>query len=1084
VSSSRVGGPAGRRRTFRRNAWIAAAVGALVALSVVSAAGAARPGPVAPAQAGKFTPVNVPLGVSNKPQTVIVQLAGDPVTVSDANSAAPFTQGQWDSHRDQLKSEQAPVTSQIRQLGGQVLGTYQLAYNGIKVRIAANKAEALESVPNVVAVHPVDIVKPDNVHGVPLVGGPAVWGGSPSFAGEHIKIADIDTGIDYTHADFGGSGNPLDYTNALASDTLPANPAWFGPGAPKVKGGVDLVGDDYNADPNSSAFQPIPHPDPNPLDCNGHGTHTAGTMAGFGVLSNGHTYTGPYNATTVSGNSWNVGPGVAPKADLYAVRVFGCAGSTDVVVDAIEWAVANHMDVINMSLGSPLGSANSPDAVASTNAARDGVIVIASSGNEGPNAYMTGTPAVSPGALSVAANDPTQTFPGANLTLTKADASSGGTLTAIVANGFAPLPPGPFNLKVIFSSPGTISLGCSVAQDTVGGPIPPNTFIVVARGTCARVAKAIFGQQAGAAGVIMVNNSTSFPPFEGPITNDPDPPGPPLFGGFNFTVTIPFLGVPGGSSPSASAAGVQLIAADGGKVAETATNLSNPTYQALASFSSFGPTTGDSSLKPNVTAPGVSIASAGMGTGSGPAILSGTSMAAPHTTGTAALVKQAHPDWGKVKYWEAAISNTADPGMVAGYSTRGAGTGFIRAVPATQTQVVALGSLGRGGGDDDDNHEGGRHGGNAQTATLSFGFNELSRDFSQNATIQLRNFSNSPQSFSVSDALDQGSPHTLSISNPTVTVGPRGQRDVQVRLSVPLSTAGGASLPGFTPFSDLAGLVVFTPVGGSNNGVTLRVPYSMVPQGISNVSTSIDSKQLNKTGSTTAKTTNKSQVQGTADWYAWGIWDSRTKALGSNDIRAVGASSVGGGVIQFAISTFHRWSNATQNEFDVFVDVNNDGNPDYDVVAADLGGLTTGTVNGEDVVAVFDLNEGGGTIDFVTDAPTDSSTMVLPVDLSLLSDSNPATSLDGTVNKRFTYWVTGFGLTDNSADTTASKAVYNPFTPAVSNGMFDVLAPNGTATEPLTVNSAEQALSPALGWLVVSHENPSGEPEAQLIGLH
>ena len=264
MSSSRVGGPAGRRRTFRRNAWIAAAVGALVALSVVSAAGAARPGPVAPAQAGKFTPVNVPLGVSNKPQTVIVQLAGDPVTVSDANSAAPFTQGQWDSHRDQLKSEQAPVTSQIRQLGGQVLGTYQLAYNGIKVRIAANKAEALESVPSVVAVHPVDIVKPDNVHGVPLVGGPAVWGGSPSFAGEHIKIADIDTGIDYTHADFGGSGNPLDYTNALASDTLPANPAWFGPGAPKVKGGIDLVGDDYNADPNSSAFQPIPASGPEP----------------------------------------------------------------------------------------------------------------------------------------------------------------------------------------------------------------------------------------------------------------------------------------------------------------------------------------------------------------------------------------------------------------------------------------------------------------------------------------------------------------------------------------------------------------------------------------------------------------------------------------------------------------------------------------------------------------------------------------------------------------------------------------------------------------------------------------------------
>ena len=57
-----------------------------------------------------------------------------------------------------------------------------------------------------------------------------------------------------------------------------------------------------------------------------------------------------------------VGPGVAPKADLYAVRVFGCDGSTDVTVDAIEWAVANDMDVINMSLGSPFGTKDDPSA--------------------------------------------------------------------------------------------------------------------------------------------------------------------------------------------------------------------------------------------------------------------------------------------------------------------------------------------------------------------------------------------------------------------------------------------------------------------------------------------------------------------------------------------------------------------------------------------------------------------------------------------------------------------------------------------------------------------------------------------------
>jgi len=76
--------------------------------------------------------------------------------------------------------------------------------------------------------------------------------------------------------------------------------------------------------------QPVPHPDPNPLDCNGHGSHVAGTAAGTGVLANGATYTGTYDATTVSSNSWTVGPGVAPKADIYSIRVFGCNGSTDV----------------------------------------------------------------------------------------------------------------------------------------------------------------------------------------------------------------------------------------------------------------------------------------------------------------------------------------------------------------------------------------------------------------------------------------------------------------------------------------------------------------------------------------------------------------------------------------------------------------------------------------------------------------------------------------------------------------------------------------------------------------------------------
>ncbi len=708
MTSSRVRRPAGRRPASRNAFWIALAVAALVVLSAVSAAGAANNPIVAPNAGRHFTPAFQPLGISAKPTTVVVQMSGDPITVADAAATSPLSQGQKDSIRSQLRSRQAPVAQQIRSLGGQVLASYQAAYNGFKVQIAANEAAQLASLPGVTGVYPLPTYKVDNTHGIPLVGGPQVWDAvNGNFHGEGIKIADIDTGIDYTHADFGGPGTTSAYiqaqgfatsdpTSTLVCMTAALTPC-FGPLAPKVKGGTDLVGDDYNPDPLSASYQPVPHPDPNPLDCNSHGTHTAGTIAGFGVLSDGSTYTGPYNATTVSSNTWNVGPGMAPKADLYSVKIFGCSNSTNEVIDGIEWAVDHNMDVINMSLGSPFGATDTPDAVAASNAAKDGVIVVASSGNEGPNPYMTGDPGSGSGVISVAASDPTETFPAANLTLTKADSSSGGTLTAINANGFTPpLPAGPFNIEVIpatandanLGDTDSISFGCSAADD---GAVPANTFIVVERGGCARVAKAIFGQQAGAAGVIMVNNSSGFPPFEGPITGDPDPPGPPLFGGFPYTVTIPFLGVPGGEIPSASAAGAALVAADGGTLTESATTSANPGFKALADFSSWGPATGTSDLKPNLTAPGVGIFSAGMGTGNGALNDSGTSMAAPHVTGEAALVKQAHPDWRKVKYWVAAIENTADPSMVNGYSMRGAGTGFAQALPAVQTQVVALG---------------------------------------------------------------------------------------------------------------------------------------------------------------------------------------------------------------------------------------------------------------------------------------------------------------------------------------------------------------------------------------------------------
>ena len=85
------------------------------------------------------------------------------------------------------------------------------------------------------------------------------------------------------------------------------------------------------------------------------------------------------------------------------MRVFGCVGSTNVVVEALDWAVDHDMDVVNMSLGSDYGTSDSADALASDNAAKAGVVVVARAGNAGDLRYITGTPASSSRTISVAA---------------------------------------------------------------------------------------------------------------------------------------------------------------------------------------------------------------------------------------------------------------------------------------------------------------------------------------------------------------------------------------------------------------------------------------------------------------------------------------------------------------------------------------------------------------------------------------------------------------------------------------------------------------------------------------------------------
>ena len=963
--------------------------------------------------------------LQGEPVTVMLQLRGAPVTRVEAAHGGHLSKSRQQAIRNSLRAAQAPVAASARALGGRVEHAFQLVYNGIQVRVAANRITALQRIPGVIAVRVMHPMKPDNTHGVPLVGGPAVWGGVPGYAGEGIKLAIIDTGIDYTHADFGGPGTVAAYDNAHAHEADAPDPALLGPASPRVKGGVDLVGDAYDGGNT-------PVPDSNPLDCNGHGTHVAGSAGGSGVLSDGSTFTGPYNATTVSSHTWLVGPGVAPKADLYAIKVFGCSGSTNETVAAIEWAVDHDMDVVNMSLGSPYGDKHEPSAEASSNAAAAGVLIVTSAGNNGPAPYITGSPGTSTGVLSTAASDPLEGFPGATISL-----STGTSATAIVANG-APLPAGSLPVTVLRTPGGQMSLGCDPAEYTAAGVT--GKLVVVARGTCARAARAIYGQQAGAAAVLMVNNVNSLPPYEGEITSNPDT-------GEEFHVTIPFLGV-------SLADKSKFEAADGGTATFTSIFIPSPTYLALGSFSSGGPRTGDSWLKPDITAPGVGIFSAGVGTGNQPAINSGTSMASPHAAGVAALVRQAHPTWTNTAQLRAAIENTADASLVQSYNPRTAGAGLVQAPPAVATEVVALGWR--------------------KTAALSFGFRELLNTMHATRNITLVNNGAAPATFTIGTSNLSGTPFTVVVG-PNVTLPAHSKKVVPVQLNVPATTAGDAGA-----FHDVSGLVTFTPAAGDNHDVSLAVPFYLVETGASKLHTSV--VRNSPTQATATTTNNGGAIAGTADWYAWGISDPKESAAGDGaDLRAVGVQTFSSGssdFFVFAVSSWSRWGNPASVLPEVFVDVDSNGSDDYVVYSQDLGRALGGPPTGEAVTIVADLASGLAFATFNTAAANDSRVMLLPF---LVDDmcSPPTPCLAS--NARITYRAEFFGRYGEH-DVAAGPGRFNWQSSAISTGAFYAVAPGGSTPQVLTIDPAEQALTPFLGAMVVTPDNKVGA-EAQLITI-
>ncbi|MEX1357212.1 MAG: S8 family serine peptidase [Gaiellaceae bacterium] len=988
---------------------------------------------------------------ADRQATVILKLQGASVGQRAAAARAQgkeLSKGERAAIRAQLKGAQDSLRGRIESAGGTVLFSYQDAYNGVAVRTALKDLAALAALPGVEAVHPSRTFERDNTAGAQYVRAHEAWNDT-GFTGEGVKIAVLDTGVDYTHGNFGGPGT----AEAFAAN----NGTIIEPGSfptDKVVAGTDFVGDDYSG-PNT------PVPDPDPLDCNGHGSHVAGSAAGFGVLSDGTTYGGPYDSTTHD-NSFRIGPGTAPEASIIAVRVFGCAGFTteEILVAALEYALEQGADVVNMSLGSIFGRDEEPSTVASNTLSENGVVVVASAGNSGAGPYITGAPAVASRSISVAAIDASSpTFPGANASL-----STGKSLVMQNSNGAAFTDGLTLPIVVLRNADGSVKLGCS--QSDYDPAQVTGKLVVTVRGVCARVARAVYGQKAGAAAVAMIDTSSGYPPFEGEITGNPDT-------GEQFTVTIPFFGVRGVLGPNPQVDGDDLVAADGGTVTLTNATVPNPGYQRLAGFSSGGPANVDSDPKPEVTAPGVSVLSTLVGSGNRGTRVSGTSMAAPHTAGVAALVTDAHPDW-PTELIKSAIVHTANASSskILAYEPRRAGSGVVDARKAVDTAGVAT----TGGG----------------AATLSFGYEPLSAAYSETLPLTLHNTGSTDVTYNLSSALVGSSLGTaITFSSNPVTVPADDSVSVDVTMS--LDAAGVAALPAatasnFGALANVRGAVVATPTTSGEGIYQLRVPFALVPRGLSNISAGPKSPYTRAGNTFTASVplSNAGIHSGSASVYAWGIDDPNEAGLFSDDpmdIRAAGVQVLPGAVLGgadsdrtllFAINTWGRHSNPSVSEYDILIDLQNDGRPDFFVVGVDLGAVLAGSFNGQFASFIFDA--AGNLVNaWVATAPMNGSTIVLP---TLASDIG----LDPAVNStRFRYSVNGFSLIPGGIVDTTGIGQFRSHEPPVSTGQSFTLAPGGTANATVSVDRGKFAAAPQLGWMFVSHDDANGAAQADLI---
>lgn len=822
--------------------------------------------------------------------------------------------------------------------------------------------------------------------------------------GAGVTIAVIDTGLDYTHTDFGGPGTAAAYATAKAATDLKDLPAGtFDP--EKFIGGYDLVGDSYNADPKAGPlYQPVPHPDNNPLDCTGagHGTHVAGTAAGYGVNADGSTFSGDYGSLDANAvNAMKIGPGSAPEARLVALRVFGCSGSSNVVGLALDRVLDPNDDgnfddranIVNMSLGSDWSPTDDPENAIVDNLAKQGVLSVVASGNAGDTYDVGGSPGNARSSLTVANSVGSQAAVDRIDVLAPADKA--GSVAGQYSSSFdysAPaVTPAQLTGTVQFV-PGPDQSGCTALTPDQAAAVNGKWAMFSwddndATRACGSAVRFNNAQAAGALGVVFTSQRTV---FEAGIAGNAAIPGVQ----FNKAATDAL-------TPAAIAGTLQI------KLDPTwkgAASVATGALDTLNSSSSRGVHGSNGIVKPDVAAPGTSIASAGVGSGNGISVKSGTSMATPHVAGIAALLYAA-TDMSPYQV-KTTIMNTANVDVLAGtvaYGPNRVGSGRVNAVDAVNDTVLAYAT--------DD----------PVLTSVNFGVIEVTdKPVTVSKNITLASRSNSDTTLAASYVAATSMPGVAyTVSPSSVVLGAKGTAEVTVTMSIAdpsalaktLDPTMSATMLGMPRqfLADASGRVQFT----SDTSPTLRVPVYTAPKPVAAMAAHAINFG-NKATTTTTQLTGRGVDQGSGasvykSMVAPFVLGASSPELPespvatltnkSMDLQYVGASTTvpvvakaGGNVatdsmLNFGISTYGNWASLmASTAISVEIDTNGDGNPDFVVqtgVQANLDAIvvtTYSTATGKPVDMEF-ANSVFGNVDTNT---FDTNVLSLPVMASAL----------------------------------------------------------------------------------------------------